>query len=419
MLVMVGEWGSSGVDWYDSCMCGTRPSMTGGVMQSRLNVSVSTSSHGLAVSGRILLTNRKLLTGVSINLNWLGIDSHSSRDSLIADLYFVSSPGSPQAWSKSGLVMLLSSSMKRLKDNYDAKCSRETGDTVVSWSECLSLPSSKRKSDRICHPRLGFIPGINLYSRQLSTFCITYGQMFDSYSKSGDLCVGERKVEADNHYLLEELVECLRSIIPTSINYDECQLSELNSTMKTLEKMRQRANFKEIKQFIFNLSSYLNGVHSEKSSHIEPFQKQLILHTLCFVMSIKCVEYVDSYLDIFKIYFGLNDVRSDVISIFKQRASVFIIPRRHGKTWIISAILSILLLTVDDIHVGYVAHQKHVVSVVFEDIRNSVVRLCPNADAWLDVRKENSTITIKKPGCRGSMLMCATCFNKNVSIYFS
>lgn len=248
---------------------------------------------------------------------------------------------------------------------------------------------------------------------------MAYGQMFDTSERHELVCAGSRKLEPTNHCLSSDLMGFLKSVVPMAIGHSGDQLRELNSTVSILEKMMSGDIFKEISNFIWSLSAFLNGKYSERSSHIEPFQKQLILHTLCFIVSIKCTANVDSYMDVFKAYFGLDDVRSDVVALFKQRASVFIIPRRHGKTWIIVAIISILLLTVDGINVGYVAHQKHVVNVVFEDIRKTMIRICPAAGSWLDVRKENSTISVKRPGWRGSMLMCATCFNKNVSIYSS
>lgn len=102
----------------------------------------------------------------------------------------------------------------------------------------------------------------------------------------------------------------------------------------------------------------------------------------------------------------------DTIQTYKQKSSIFLIPRRHGKTWIVVAIISMLLTSVGDVHVGYVAHQKHVANSVFTEIINTLYKWFPSKN--IQIKKEHGTIIYRNEEGKCSTLMCATCFNKNV-----
>lgn len=170
----------------------------------------------------------------------------------------------------------------------------------------------------------------------------------------------------------------------------------------------------ELKEFLSNLSAFLKGHYKDTAVFLEPFQKQLILHSFLFIASIKCPESLIKLLQEVKVIFDMTYVSDDSLKVFQQKSPVFLIPRRHGKTWIVTAIISMMLASIDNIHIGYVAHQKHVSLSVFMEISNILLKLFPQNN--IDIKKENGVIIFTRPGRRPSTLMCATCFNKNVSI---
>ncbi len=137
-----------------------------------------------------------------------------------------------------------------------------------------------------------------------------------------------------------------------------------------------------------------------------------MLHSFYFLISIKSLEITDTMFDIFQSAFGLEEMTLEKLHIFKQKASVFLIPRRHGKTWIVVAIISLILSNLSNVQIGYVAHQKHVASAVFTEIIDTLTKSFDSKR--VEVNKETSTITFRHSGKISSTVMCATCFNKNV-----
>ncbi len=118
----------------------------------------------------------------------------------------------------------------------------------------------------------------------------------------------------------------------------------------------------------------LSGQYKHKPARLEAFQKQVVLHSFYFLISIKSLEITDTMFDIFQSAFGLEEMTLEKLHIFKQKASVFLIPRRHGKTWIVVAIISLILSNLSNVQIGYVAHQKHVASAVFTEIIDTLTK---------------------------------------------
>ncbi len=128
-------------------------------------------------------------------------------------------------------------------------------------------------------------------------------------------------------------------------------------------------------------------------ARLEAFQKQVVLHSFYFLISIKSLEITDTMFDIFQSAFGLEEMTLEKLHIFKQKASVFLIPRRHGKTWIVVAIISLILSNLSNVQIGYVAHQKHVASAVFTEIIDTLTKSFDSKR--VEVNKETSTITFR------------------------
>nr|CAC84324.1 terminase [Saimiriine gammaherpesvirus 2] len=272
-----------------------------------------------------------------------------------------------------------------------------------------TIITNTSKSERTAYSKIGVIPSVNLYSSTLTSFCKLYHPLTlnQTQPQTGTL----RVLPHEKPLILQDLSSYVKSLTSQHVCYDTEANTEYNAAVQTQQTSMECPTYIELRQFVINLSSFLNGCYVKRSTHIEPFQLQLILHTFYFLISIKSPESTNRLFDIFKEYFGLKEMDSDMLQIFKQKASIFLIPRRHGKTWIVVAIISMLLTSVENIHVGYVAHQKHVANSVFTEIINTLQKWFPSR--YIDIKKENGTIIYKSPDKKPSTLMCATCFNKN------
>lgn len=271
--------------------------------------------------------------------------------------------------------------------------------------------SPRPKSDRTANAYLGVIPGANLYSSCLDAYCASCNPWYAD-SVAPQLGTPRRVQKRASDRLTPNLETALNQLGCILYASPDATM-EFEAAVETYTTLRRNPIFCDLRQFLVNLSAFLNGCYS-KSTTIEPFQQQLILHTFYFLISIKAPENTDQYFEIFKEYFGLFGVNRATLNTFRQKSSVFLIPRRHGKTWIVVAIVSTLLSSVEGLHVGYVAHQKHVASAVFSEVINTLCRWFPSRS--VDVKKESGTVVFRTEGRRPSTLMCATCFNKNVRL---
>lgn len=311
--------------------------------------------------------------------------------------------------------MFLREHRESLEENYRVagkRCSQQ-GDEWSLWEDPCTIHTGS-KSERIAHPLIGILPGINLYSSVLNAYCERHNP--DIKSAPQPSLGNRRDLSGMSHSLNESLTSEVKSLccgMKTSPGNTEATI-EFRSALMTYRALTTRPEVTELRQFLVNLSAFLNNCYNERSHTIEPFQKQLILHTFYFVASIKAPDMSDKLFEIFKEYFDLSGASIHTLQTFKQKSSVFLIPRRHGKTWIVVAIISILLTTIDNIHIGYVAHQKHVANSVFLEIVNTLLKWFPLHQ--IEIKKEHGVIIFRHGrGRRVSSLMCATCFNKNVS----
>lgn len=298
-----------------------------------------------------------------------------------------------------------------LASNYAKLKSSEIQD---GWElTCPAIISKVNKTNRFSNPFIGVVPRSNLYSAVLDSYC---KQCNSTIEKRFGGTVGKpRSVLAFSFEPQDpNLTRLLKKICAPSTGADVEAEIEYSSCVATHKALFTSPASHELLTFILNLSSFLNGCYSQRTICIEPFQKQLILHTFFFLVSIKCPESTNELFTAFQEYFGLFRADYETLQIFKQKSSVFLIPRRHGKTWIVVAIISMILTSVENIHIGYVAHQKHVATSVFTEIINTLYKYFPTQ--YIDVKKEHGTIIYRSKSKKPSTLMCATCFNKNVSM---
>ncbi|AAX58064.1 ORF29 [Ovine gammaherpesvirus 2] len=297
--------------------------------------------------------------------------------------------------------------LQKARDEIQNQLSANSGKWTVPEKPIVAHET--RRSERWPHPYLGVLPGVNAYSFTLEEYCKLYCPFIESTTQC-DLGVTGREMEV-RPVLSEQLCAQLKQLYDGNLPVAHKSISEFQAAVKTHQALEKSVVFTELRLFVLNLSSFLNERYLDRSCHIEPFQKQLIMHTFFFLVSIKAPELCERFFKIFKLYFDVDNMDSHTLEVFKQKASVFLIPRRHGKTWIVVAIISILLASVQDLRIGYVAHQKHVANAVFTEVINTLHAFFPGR--YIDVKKENGTIIFGPPNKKPSTLMCATCFNKN------
>ncbi|AGY30712.1 ORF29 [Retroperitoneal fibromatosis-associated herpesvirus] len=268
------------------------------------------------------------------------------------------------------------------------------------------------KTIRMAHPYIGVVHSINAYSAVLDAYCTQCYQAPPTKLRGDVGCPRPPEERAlPRLRLLPSLAAQLHNVCQQSAQQHPEQLIEFEAARTIRMSMEACPIYDELRRFLINLSSFLNGCYVQGVTSLEPFQQQLIMHTFYFLMTIKAPQKTRQFFDLFKQYFGLFETPIDLLQTFKQKASIFLIPRRHGKTWIVVATISMLLASVENVHVGYVAHQKHVATAVFSEVIKTLTRWFPPHN--LNVKKENGTIIYTRPGGRSSSLMCATCFNKN------
>nr|AAF19294.1 29 [Murid gammaherpesvirus 4] len=265
----------------------------------------------------------------------------------------------------------------------------------------------KKQCNRLPNAYLGTLHSASKYSENFRHYVATFSNSPLDFPQS---VFNERNPCEYSVPYLDSALQCsAKTLVGCSVSTTE--RNEYEVCKEATRCFKDAMSHKVLKVFLSNLSWFLKGHYKSKQAFLEPFQKQLILHSFMFVASIKCPETTTKLFDEFKFLLDMLYFDNTDLLTFLQKSPAFLIPRRHGKTWIVTAIISMLLTSVDDLHIGYVAHQKHVSLAVFLEISNILLAWFPRKN--IDIKKENGVILYSHPGKKSSTLMCATCFNKN------
>lgn len=311
--------------------------------------------------------------------------------------------------------MLAKKRQKMMSTHYTEVLAQGQARTETPWNSSLPVILIRRKkADQAVYPGIGVVHAANTYSQTLSDFCKVERQAQQALISP---MVGNPKQLLLHPFWTHPTLTATSVALCSSLSLNN---TEALTTFRALTEAQMTQDppdaQKELAQLLSNLAAFLNGAYAQRSCCIEPYQKQLIMHTFFFLVSIRAPDISEELLESFKSMFGLLSMPSSDIQIFKQKATVFLIPRRHGKTWIVVALISMVLMSIEDVHIGYVAHQKHVASSVFTDVYNTLTRWC--SAQCIEAKRDNGTLMYRAPGKRPSSLLCATCFNKNVRRFF-
>lgn len=192
-----------------------------------------------------------------------------------------------------------------------------------------------------------------------------------------------------------------------------------NSTMETILAFIKSDHFKQLVEFISKFKVLLNNSfcttdkHHKTSGHLELFQKMILMHATYFVATIFMCEQAEKT-DVFlkyafnNIYFSKN-----ILTHFKQRTTVFLVPRRHGKTWFLVPLITLLLGSFKGIKIGYTSHIRKATEPVFDEIERKL-RSIYGVGSVDHVKGE--TIAFTFPDKSKSTIVFASSHNTNVSI---
>lgn len=100
---------------------------------------------------------------------------------------------------------------------------------------------------------------------------------------------------------------------------------------------------------------------TKKNMAFQPFQNLITMDFLVYLTQKVCPTELDDVIYQCKGLLGLNDITSDEIREIQRRYSVkhsvYIVPRRHGKTSLLIALIAATVLFVENIVIGYGCHR--------------------------------------------------------------
>ncbi|QOD40185.1 DNA packaging terminase subunit 1 [Macropodid alphaherpesvirus 2] len=108
------------------------------------------------------------------------------------------------------------------------------------------------------------------------------------------------------------------------------------------------------------------GVSSKGT--LELFQKMILMHATYFLAAVLLGDHADHVNAFLRIVFDTPLFSDIAVRHFRQRATVFLVPRRHGKTWFLVPLIALSLASFRGIKIGYTAHIRKATEPVFDEI---------------------------------------------------
>lgn len=219
----------------------------------------------------------------------------------------------------------------------------------------------------------------------------------------------------ETYRLSENLQESLRHI--KFSKSDNAHLKLYTSYIEAHNKIHNEPFFLQMRDFIEDFKNWIakktDPIDSSKDRiYLEPFQKNILLHVVFFLAVMKLPLLTNHIIPYIKQILDIDFIGDAQVDQLKQKVSIFLVPRRHGKTWFIIPIISFLLKNIVGLNVGYVAHQKHVSQFVLKNVEFRCRRLLPDK-----VESKDNVISVQHDKERSTALF-ASCYNTNVSIFY-
>lgn len=260
-----------------------------------------------------------------------------------------------------------------------------------------------KKRYQTAHPELGITHSCNEACLTLMRFCARYrDHSFPSRAPLPDTASGLQKAL-------------------TAVRFVPCTDEQRHSGRKITAflEMYRDPGFVQIEGFISDFRKWVDGEFNDsdrvsKRIHLEPFQKNLLSHVIFFVAVTKMPVLANRVIEYLTHIFNIDFMSSESLNLLKQKATVFLVPRRHGKTWFTVPVICFLLKNIIGISVGYVAHQKHVSQFVLKEVE---FRCRHMFGSTYTVENKDNVISIDHRTAKSTALF-ASCYNTNVSDAF-
>lgn len=136
-----------------------------------------------------------------------------------------------------------------------------------------------------------------------------------------------------------------------------------------------------------SLLSWINAIRDplktlgRDSVPYQPFQKMMIMDFMFYLTQKICPTETDPIIHQCKNILGLHNLTTEEIramkDLFSVKHSVYIIPRRHGKTSMFTALMATTILFVPNISIGYGCHRKKALKEAYKatlDVLSSIRR---------------------------------------------
>lgn len=140
------------------------------------------------------------------------------------------------------------------------------------------------------------------------------------------------------------------------------------------------------------LLSWVNAIRNtltvfgKEKMPYQPFQNLMVMDFLFYLIQRTCPTEMDEIIHHCKRSLSLHDVTTEEIRAMKEKFSikhsVYIIPRRHGKTSMFTALMGATVLFIDKIVIGYGCHRKKALKEAFKttlDVMSNIQR-CAHLD---------------------------------------
>ncbi|AQS79201.1 DNA packaging terminase subunit 1 [Ateline alphaherpesvirus 1] len=101
---------------------------------------------------------------------------------------------------------------------------------------------------------------------------------------------------------------------------------------------------------------------------LELFQKMILMHATYFLASVSLGDRAEQVAPFLRLVFETPLFSDAAVRHFRQRATVFLVPRRHGKTWFLVPLAALALASFRGIKIGYTAHIRKAIEPVFDEI---------------------------------------------------
>ncbi|AAK57138.1 T89 [Tupaiid betaherpesvirus 1] len=298
--------------------------------------------------------------------------------------------------------MLSHETVHALRARYDElKRHREARPNVIS-TEFPDAATLCKKRFQTLSPELGLAHACNSVCLPLVRFCRAYRDYNQPLTRHATL-----NLSAAVRAGLDE------------ITFRPCSEEQRSQSHKiaALTGLYKDPDFLQINSFLTDFRRWIDGDFDpsgggDKSTthiYLEPFQKNLLMHVLVFIAVTKLPVLANRVAEYLLYMFDIDFLSAASLDLFKQKATVFLVPRRHGKTWFTVPIICFLLKNVQGISIGYVAHQKHVSQFVLKEVEFRCRRLFGRTHT---VENKDNVISIDHPIAKSTALF-ASCYNTN------